>query len=134
MTIRPFAALVTPIAALAILAPAAPAVAQPVQSFTMAKLQAAQKAGTPVLVDAYAPWCPVCRAQEPTIEALAKDPKFKDLLILRLDYDSQTAEKKALGITGQSTLILFKGGKEIGRTRGETDAGKIRGFAARAIG
>lgn len=123
-----------PLATIAIVAPAMPAAAQPVQSFTMAKLQAAQKAGTPVLVDAYAPWCPVCRAQHPTIEAMADDPRFGDLLILRLDYDSQTAEKKALGITGQSTLILYKGGKELGRTRGETDAGKIRAFAARALG
>ena len=120
-----------PIVAIAI---AAPASAQPVQSFTMAKLKAAQKAGQPVLVDAHAPWCPVCRAQEPTLEAMAKDPRFKDVLILRLDYDSQTAEKKALNITGQSTLILYKGTKEVGRTRGETDAGKIRAFTARALG
>ncbi len=123
-----------PLAAFALVAQAAPAVAQPIQSFTMTKLQAAQKAGQPVLVDAFASWCPVCRAQQPTIEAMASDPRFKNLLILRLDYDNQTAEKKALGITGQSTLILFRGAKEIGRTRGENDAGKIRGFTARALG
>lgn len=64
---------------------------------------------------------------------MASDPRFKDLLILQLDYDNQTAEKKALGITGQSTLILYRGSKEIGRTRGETDAGRTRSFAARAL-
>lgn len=121
MLIRTF----VPLAFVALVAPAVPAAAQPIQSFTMAKLQAAQKAGQPVLVDAFAPWCPVCRAQHPTIEAMASDPRFKDLLILQLDYDNQTAEKKA--------LILYRGSKEIGRTRGETDAGKIRSFAARAL-
>lgn len=52
MLIRTF----VPLALVALVAPAVPAAAQPIQSFTMAKLQAAQKVGQPVLVDAFAPW------------------------------------------------------------------------------
>lgn len=109
---------------------AVPAVAQPVRPFTMAALQAAQAMGEPVLVDAFAPWCPTCRAQAPTIDALATTPAYGKLVILRLDYDHQTAEKKQLGITHQSTLIAFKGKQEVGRTLGITDADQIRAFAA----
>jgi thioredoxin 1 len=76
---------------------AGPLMAQPIQPFTTAALKAAQAAGEPILVDAYASWCPICRKQAPTIDAMAKDPAFDKLLILRLDYDNQTAEKRALG-------------------------------------
>ena len=117
-----------PIAALAVIA--APLQAQPVQPFSLGALKAAQAAGKPVLVDAFAPWCPTCRAQAPTIDKLATDPAYKNLTILRLDYDNQTAEKKVLGITKQSTLIAYEGNKEVGRIVGITDPAQLRNFAA----
>ncbi|GGA22008.1 thioredoxin family protein [Dyella nitratireducens] len=112
---------------------AAPLMAQPIQPFTTAALKAAQAAGKPVLVDAYASWCPTCRKQAPTIDALAKDPAFDKLVILRLDYDNQTAEKRALGIVQQSTLITFHGSKETGREVGITDPDQIRKLAQSAL-
>ncbi|WP_010184651.1 thioredoxin family protein [Sphingomonas sp. PAMC 26605] len=120
-----------PLAALTLIA--APLQAQPVRPFSLATLKAAQAAGQPVLVDAFAPWCPTCRAQAPTIDRLATDPAYKALLILRLDYDSQTAEKKVLGITKQSTLIAYKAGKEVGRSLGVTDPGQIKALAASTL-
>jgi thiol-disulfide isomerase/thioredoxin len=118
-----------PFALLAVAA-AAPVAAQPIRPFSLAALKAAQAAGQPVLVDAFAPWCPTCRAQAPTIDALAANPAFAKLVILRLDYDNQVPEKKALGITKQSTLIAWKGKAEVGRTLGITDPAQIRAFAA----
>lgn len=115
------------------LAFAAPAMAQPIQPFTTAALKAAQAAGKPILVDAYADWCPTCRKQAPTIDAMAKDPAFDKLVILRLDYDNQTAEKRALGIITQSTLIVFNGSKETGRTVGVTDPAGIKALAQSAL-
>ncbi|MDE1917503.1 MAG: thioredoxin family protein [Sphingomonadales bacterium] len=109
---------------------AVPLHAQPVQPFSLAALKAAQAAGKPVLIDAFAPWCPTCRAQAPTIEKLAADPAYKNLIILRLDYDHQTAEKKVLGIHQQSTLIAYKGNREVGRIVGITDPAQLRDFAA----
>jgi thiol-disulfide isomerase/thioredoxin len=117
----------------ALVAIAAPASAQPVRPFSLAVLKAAQAAGKPVLVDAFAPWCPTCRAQAPTIDRLAADPAYRNLVILRLDYDNQTAEKKALGVTSQSTLIAYKGKQEVGRTLGMTDPAQLRAFAAKAL-
>ena len=112
---------------------AAPLMAQPIQPFTTAALKAAQTAGRSILVDAYASWCPTCRKQAPTIDAMANDPAFAKLLILRLDYDNQTAEKRALGITTQSTLIAFDGSKETGRSVGITDPEQIKALAKSAL-
>lgn len=112
---------------------AAPAVAQPVKPFSLAALKAAQARGQSVLIDVYAPWCPICRAQAPTIDALATDPAYAKLQILRLDYDHQTAEKKALGVSRQSTLIAFRGTKETGRVVGITDPAQLRELAINAL-
>lgn len=112
---------------------AAPAMAQPIQPFSSAALKAARAAGEPVFVDAYASWCPTCRKQAPTIDAMANDPAFAKLLILRLDYDNQTAEKRELGIVQQSTLIAFDGNKETGRLVGVTDPDQIKALAKSAL-
>ncbi|GLQ97031.1 thioredoxin family protein [Dyella mobilis] len=127
-TLRKFSA-----AALFGLILATPLMAQPIQPFTTAALKAAQAEGKPILVDAYADWCPTCRKQAPTIEAISKDPAFDKLVILRLDYDNQGKEKKALGITTQSTLIAFDGGKETGRSVGITDPAQIKSLAQSAL-
>lgn len=111
----------------------APLWAQPIQPFSTAALKAAQAGGKSVLVDAYASWCPICRKQAPTIDAMANDPAFSKLLILRLDYDNQSAEKRALGITTQSTLIAFDGSKETGRLVGVTDPDQIKSLAKSAL-
>ena len=73
--------------------------------FTQAAFEAAQAAGKPILVDVYAPWCPVCRAQQAPIAAAQADPANADLVVFRLDFDSQKAEQRPLRVTGQATLI-----------------------------
>jgi thiol-disulfide isomerase/thioredoxin len=106
--------------------------AAPIQPFTTSALQAAQAAGRPVLVDVHADWCPTCRAQAPTISAISRDPQFGKLVIFELDYDKQVAEKRALDVRQQSTLIAFKGRTEVGRSVGVTDPVRIRSLAESA--
>lgn len=112
---------------------AAPAAAQPVKPFSLAALKAAQAHGQPILIDVFAPWCPVCRAQAPTIDAIAADPAFAKLVILRLDFDSQNAEKKALGVNRQATLIAYRGARETGRVLGVTDPAQLKALAATTL-
>lgn len=120
-------------AAVALSMGAGAALAAPIQRYSTAALQGAQRAGKPVLVDVHANWCPTCRRQAPTIEAISRDPAFARLTILKLDYDTQVAEKTALGVRMQSTLIVFRGPRERGRAVGITDPAQIRTLAALAL-
>src|SRR6516162_831917 len=85
-----------------------PASAAQAANFDRVQFNAAQQAGRPILVDIRASWCPICAAQEPIIERLVALPEYKDLLILRVDFDSQ---KDVVRTFSASSLVLtfFRG-------------------------
>ena len=82
--------------------------------FTKDAFDAAAAEGKTILVDFYAPWCPVCRAQEPKVTARLNGD-FKHVVAFRVDYDSNAALRKAMNVQKQSTLILFRGRNELAR-------------------
>jgi thiol-disulfide isomerase/thioredoxin len=82
--------------------------------------EAAQAAGKPILLHIAAPWCPACKAQKPIIEKLRLDPRFRDLEVFTIDFDTQKDLMGRFGAKLQSTIICFKGVKEVGRSIGET--------------
>ena len=94
-------------------------------NFDRAQFNAAQQTGRPILVDIRASWCPVCAAQEPILERLSALPEYKDLLILRVDFDSQKDAVRTFSASSQSTLIAFHGTRETGRSVGDTNADSI---------
>ena len=90
------------------------------QPYSEASFDAAQKAGKPILVDTYATWCQICARQAPIIEKLRTEPKFKELVILKVNFDTQKDVMRKFHANVQSTLIVFHGTKEVGRSTGET--------------
>ncbi len=88
--------------------------------FSSEAFQKAQAAGKPILIEIHASWCPTCKAQAPILSELTAQPKFKDMAVFRVDFDSQKAEVKRFGAQMQSTLIVFRGANEVGRSVGET--------------
>ena len=88
--------------------------------FSEAVFKAAQASGAPILVEIHADWCPTCKAQAPIIGELTAQPQFKNLKVFRVDFDAQKADVRKLGAQAQSTLIVFKGGSEVGRSVGDT--------------
>ena len=89
------------------------------------KLDALNKSGKPALVLVHADWCPTCKAQEKILDTLLPTNEFKGITTLRVDFDTQKQVVKAFGVQYQSTLIVFKGGKEVARVTGETDRERI---------
>ena len=88
--------------------------------FTQAAFDAALNAKTPVLVEIHADWCPTCKAQAPIIKSLTEQSKFSGMAILLVDFDTQKDIVRQFGAQQQSTLIVFKDGKEVARSVGET--------------
>jgi len=83
--------------------------------------EAAQKAGKSIFIDVSAPWCPTCRTQAPIISKLRKEAKYSKVVVFNVDFDSQKDVLKTLNVRSQSTLIGFKGAKEMKRSAGVTD-------------
>ena len=122
------------IIAAAVVSFAAPAAAAERQPYTPAALAAAQASGRPILVDVKAWWCPICASQGRTIKATTADPKYNNLLILSINYDTQKADWKALGAQKQSTLIGYRGAREVGRVVYMTNKAVINELLAKTIG
>ncbi len=103
------------------------------ESFTQVAFEAAERAGKPILIDVTAPWCPACRAQAPILSDLVSEPKFKDLQVFTVDFDSQKDALRLLGVRQQSTLIVFKGSTEAGRSVGDTSKASIEALLAKGL-
>lgn len=103
------------------------------RAFTPELFQAAQDQHKSILIEIYASWCPTCRAQKPILSDLFAQPKFKDLTVLRVDFDRQKNEVRNLKANTQSTLIVFKGREEVGRSVGQTKPDAIAALLDKAI-
>jgi len=110
-----------------------PASAAEWKEFTPEALAAAKADGKPILVDVFAAWCPTCRAQNPILVQLTREPKYKDLVVLKADFDAQKADLRALNVQRQSTLIVFKGDKELDRSVGDTSPLSIEGMLDKTL-
>jgi thiol-disulfide isomerase/thioredoxin len=110
-----------------------PASAGTAVPFSAESFKAAQAAGSPILVEIHADWCPTCKAQSPILDRLTADPKFKDLKIFRVDFDDMKPAVKQFGAQMQSTLIVFKGAAEKGRSVGDTKQASISALLDKSL-
>lgn len=86
----------------------------------------AQEEGRTILVDVNATWCPTCKAQAPTLDAMRGDPQMGDVVFMKLDFDTEKGFLEEHRIPRQSTIVVFQGEQESARTIAETDPEKLR--------
>lgn len=84
-----------------------------------------QAAGQAVALHFHADWCPTCRAQQQVFNGWRGDASVPGRLLV-VDYDNARELRRQFGVRTQSTLIVFKGGKEVARLAGETDPARLR--------
>lgn len=103
------------------------------EDFDTERLAELKSSGQPVLVEIYADWCSTCRAQSPILNELLAESEFSELTGLKLDWDEQRDAARELGATRQSTLILYRDGKALPPSIGETNPERLRDFLRLAL-
>ncbi len=94
--------------------------------YTPAAFSRAQQAGKTIVVDVHATWCPTCKAQAPILDSMRSEPKLKDAVFLKVDFDEEKAFLRQHRIPRQSTILVFKGMQETARSIAQTDPAKLR--------
>jgi thioredoxin 1 len=126
-------ALIASAVVAALAAPFASAWANSAVPFSAEAFKAAQASGSPILVEIHADWCPTCKAQNPILDKLTSNTKFKDLKVFRVDFDAMKPVVKQFGAQMQSTLIVFKGTAEQGRSVGDTKEASIEALLDKSL-
>lgn len=81
----------------------------------------------PVLVDFWAAWCGPCRAMAPQFEEAAR--LAPGIRFVKVDSDAAPNASAHFGIRSIPSLLLFQGGREIGRQTGAVPAGQLLAWA-----
>ena len=121
------------ILAIALSSLASLAMAGDIKPFTQQEFDQLTKAGKPVVLDISAPWCPTCKAQKPIIDGLMKQPAYKDVTLLTIDFDSAKPTLRTFKVAMQSTLVAFKGEMEVGRSVGDTTPAGLEGLVKKTV-
>lgn len=92
-------------------------------NYSPTKFKAAQSENLHIVIEVFKQGCGTCKAQQPSLEAARA--KFPDAVFLKFDFANDEAAVKQFEVVKQSTIIVFKGTKEVARLVGETDREKI---------
>jgi thiol-disulfide isomerase/thioredoxin len=109
-----------------------PAVADFV-TFEKTKFETLVKSNAPVVVHTHEWWCSTCRAQANVLEALQKNPKFSKVTMLRASSSGNRDVLEPMKVTSRSIIVVFAGGKEIGRLNWITDEAQIRALIEKGV-
>ncbi|HXA36540.1 MAG TPA: thioredoxin family protein [Steroidobacteraceae bacterium] len=124
----------SPLAALAVLLTLLATMSSAAETpFNRAQFDAARAAGKPVAVVFHADWCPTCRAQAPVLKQLMQSPEFKGVTLFVANFDTEKAFKQSLAVTQQSTIVVFKNGKETARSTGDTQQESLAALLRRGV-
>src|SRR5262245_31719132 len=93
----------------------------------------AQASGRSILVEFYTTWCPVCKVQRPFLTTLGQNPKYQGIAYFEIDFDRHKDLAREFRVHKQSTLIVFKGKKEISRSTGDTNKASIEALVAKSL-
>lgn len=80
--------------------------------------------------------CSTCAVQDAALASILSDSKFSNIVPVKIQIEDEELKQivTKYKVVRQSTLILLRNGKEIGRTApGTTDSGEIRRFLEKTL-
>ncbi len=86
-------------------------------------------ATVPIVMDAYADWCGPCKIMAPVLDDFAHQ-RAGDVLVVKLDTDRNPATSQRFGIRSIPTLVVFAGGREVGREVGVVPRARLDALLA----
>lgn len=82
----------------------------------------------PFLLDVSATWCGPCKVLAPILEQVASE-LGPEVRVGKLDMDASPAVSARFRVRGAPTLLLFRGGEEVGRHLGALPRERLLRFA-----
>ena len=104
--------------------------------FSEAKFNQLKASGKPVMLDFFASWCGTCRVQAQKITALKNgNAAYAKIPVMKVDWDVYRthAFTKSLKIPRRSTLVMFNGGREVGRVVAQTSTRAIENLFKKGL-
>jgi thioredoxin 2 len=86
----------------------------------------------PIVVDFWAPWCGPCRVVAPELEKVAVS-RHGHWIIAKVNTDAVPTLGDRYRIRSIPTMMVFAGGREVGRTSGARPARDIEAFVEQVL-
>lgn len=103
-------------------------------AYNKAAFDARIATGAPTILVFTKQGCPVCTRQIRALQDVLKEPAFAALTVQQVDFVNQADIARAYGVSGQSTILGFKAGREANRRSGDVTPDAIRAQLSTLIG
>ena len=111
-------------------------VTPPIPRIDLAAFDSLAKAGAAgpavTLVDFTARWCPPCKTLERVLEALAAEYAGR-VRFVAVDVNDEPALADRFDVRAMPTLVVWRGGREVGRVIGSRPRAFVAGVLDRAL-
>jgi len=92
-------------------------------NFSLSSLEKARANGKTVVVNSYEPWCWSCRKQDKVL--IGAKEEFKNVVFLTYQQGKNKDIAEALSVSVRTTIVVFRGKKEVARIIGQTGKEEI---------
>jgi len=88
-------------------------------NFSTEIFEKAKTDGKTIVINSYEKWCGTCGVQTKILDQAEKE--FKEIIFLSYEQSKNEDIAKKLNIDFWTTIVVYKGGKEVTRIIGQTD-------------